>query len=238
MQFLPRHQAVDRRGHQHHHRRRPQHDRRGPPAGAAAGSRPEMCSLNMGSMNFGLFPLADRYPRMEIRLGGAVSSQHRRPHLPQHVPRHRAHHRASRQGPRHALRARVLRRRPPLQPRPFRRPQAGQAAVLRADHLRHPRRHRRRHAQPLLHEGDRRPAVRRATIAGRCWRAGRHQIPFATQAAMMGGNVRVGLEDSPLHRPRASSPPATPSRSPRSGASSRSSASRPRRRRKPARCWR
>src|SRR4051794_37591975 len=23
--------------------------------------RPEMCSLNMGSMNFGLFPLADRY---------------------------------------------------------------------------------------------------------------------------------------------------------------------------------
>ena len=26
--------------------------------------------------------------------------------------------------------------------------------------------------------------------------AGRSQIPFATQAAMMGGNVRVGLEDS------------------------------------------
>jgi uncharacterized protein (DUF849 family) len=26
--------------------------------------------------------------------------------------------------------------------------------------------------------------------------AGRHQIPFATQAAMMGGSVRVGLEDS------------------------------------------
>jgi uncharacterized protein (DUF849 family) len=26
--------------------------------------------------------------------------------------------------------------------------------------------------------------------------AGRNQMPFATQAAMMGGNVRVGLEDS------------------------------------------
>src|SRR5690606_40435866 len=26
--------------------------------------------------------------------------------------------------------------------------------------------------------------------------AGRHQIPFATQAATIGGNVRVGLEDS------------------------------------------
>jgi uncharacterized protein (DUF849 family) len=26
--------------------------------------------------------------------------------------------------------------------------------------------------------------------------AGRHQIPYATTAATMGGNVRVGLEDS------------------------------------------
>ena len=26
--------------------------------------------------------------------------------------------------------------------------------------------------------------------------AGRHQMPFITQAALMGGNVRVGLEDS------------------------------------------
>jgi uncharacterized protein (DUF849 family) len=25
---------------------------------------------------------------------------------------------------------------------------------------------------------------------------GRHQLPFATSAALMGGNVRVGLEDS------------------------------------------
>ena len=32
--------------------------------------------------------------------------------------------------------------------------------------------------------------------------AGRHQMPFATQAVMMGGNVRVGLEDSLYHRPR------------------------------------
>ncbi len=26
--------------------------------------------------------------------------------------------------------------------------------------------------------------------------AGRHQMPFATQAAMLGGNLRVGMEDS------------------------------------------
>ncbi|NYZ14958.1 3-keto-5-aminohexanoate cleavage protein [Azospirillum sp. RWY-5-1] len=32
--------------------------------------------------------------------------------------------------------------------------------------------------------------------------AGRHQMPFATQAAIMGGNVRVGLEDSLYIGPR------------------------------------
>ena len=42
-------------------------------------------------------------------------------------------------------------------------------------------------------------------------------MPFATQAAMMGGNVRVGLEDSLYIGARASSRGATPSRSPRSG---------------------
>jgi len=29
-----------------------------------------------------------------------------------------------------------------------------------------------------------------------CFAAGRHQIPFCTQSALLGGNVRVGLEDS------------------------------------------
>ena len=51
--------------------------------------------------------------------------------------------------------------------------------------------------------------------------AGRSQIPFATQAAMMGGNVRVGLEDS-LFIGRSSHPPM-PSRSPRCAAFSRNS---------------
>ena len=31
--------------------------------------------------------------------------------------------------------------------------------------------------------------------------AGRHQMPFITQAALMGGNVRVGLEDSLFSEP-------------------------------------
>src|ERR1700761_4038292 len=29
-------------------------------------AKPEMCSLNMGSMNFGIFPLADRYPKFKF----------------------------------------------------------------------------------------------------------------------------------------------------------------------------
>jgi uncharacterized oxidoreductase len=46
--------------------------------------------------------------------------------------------------------------------------------------------------------------------------AGRHQMPICTMAATMGANVRVGLEDSPLYRPRASLPSPTPTRWPRS----------------------
>jgi 3,5-dioxohexanoate:acetyl-CoA acetone transferase len=44
--------------------------------------------------------------------------------------------------------------------------------------------------------------------------AGRHQMRFGTIGAIMGGNVRVGLEDS-IYLGRASSPARTPSRSPR-----------------------
>ena len=40
-------------------------DDRLPPAMA---TRPEMCSLNMGSMNFSIHPLADRYQAINIKL--------------------------------------------------------------------------------------------------------------------------------------------------------------------------
>lgn len=36
--------------------------------------------------------------------------------------------------------------------------------------------------------------------------AGRHQLPFATQAAMLGGNLRVGMEDSLYIGPGALTP--------------------------------
>ena len=67
--------------------------------------------------------------------------------------------------------------------------------------------------------------------------AGRHQMPIATMAAMMGGNVRVGLEDS-VYIAKGSWRPATPSRWPRSAASSASCRSTSRRRRRRGRASR
>jgi uncharacterized protein (DUF849 family) len=46
---------------EHHDRRRAHDDDRGPPRAAALRVKPEMCSLNMGSMNFGILPMANRY---------------------------------------------------------------------------------------------------------------------------------------------------------------------------------
>ena len=35
-------------------------------------AKPEMCSLNMGSMNFGLFPMLDKMQGVPARLGAAA----------------------------------------------------------------------------------------------------------------------------------------------------------------------
>ena len=67
--------------------------------------------------------------------------------------------------------------------------------------------------------------------------AGRHQMNFVTTGAIMGGNVRVGLEDSSISA-RVSSPDPTPIRSPRSNASSKTCRSKLRRLPKPANDWR
>ena len=138
---------------------------------AAQQLSPEMCSLNMGSMNFALYPMARRYKNWKYDWEESLSHQFRRLHLPEHVSRHREDRRTSRRGARRQIRARMLRHRPPLQSRPLHRPRHVQAAGLRAAHFRHPRRHRPRTRQPSVHEAHRRPAVRRPVSAGRCWPA-------------------------------------------------------------------
>ena len=130
-------------------------------------TKPEMSSLNMGSMNFGLFPMLDRYSEFKY--------EWERKHLEnsrdfifrntfkdiEHILRR------PRGGARHPLRVRVLRRRTPLQPRTLPRPGAGPAAAVRADHLRHPRRHRRGPGEPRAHEADRGQALRRRLLLER-----------------------------------------------------------------------
>ena len=99
------HQAGDRRGGEHHHRRRRDHDGRAAHLGCATRSSPEMCSLNMGSMNFALYPMAQALQGLEIRLGEGLSRQFRRLHLPQHVSRHREGLQDARRRPRREVRA-------------------------------------------------------------------------------------------------------------------------------------
>ena len=197
MQFLPRIKARLDAVHQHHDRRRPEHDGAGAAGGAARAVKPEMCSLNMGSMNFGLYPDArSRYQTFKHDVGAAVPRRQPRLHLPQHVQGHRVHPRAPRRGLRHALRVRVLRRRPPLHLAHFLDRKLVEAAALRADDLRHPRRHRRRPREPAAHAARPRDKLFGDDYEWSVLAAGRHQMALATMGALMGGNVRVGLEDS------------------------------------------
>ena len=56
--------------------------------------QPEMCSLNMGSMNFGLYPHAEPLPDVQVRVGAGLPRRQPRLHLPQHLQGHRVHPRA------------------------------------------------------------------------------------------------------------------------------------------------
>ena len=105
--------------------------------------KPEVASLNMGSMNFGLYPMLERFKEFKHDWERPYLEGSRRPHLQEHLHRHREHPHDLR-AERHALRDRVLRHRPPLHAAPLRRPRADQAAVLHPVGVRHPRRHRRR----------------------------------------------------------------------------------------------
>ena len=134
-------QRSELRG-QHHDRRRLDDDDRGA-AKPVAQFKPEVASLNMGSMNFGLYPMLGRFKEFK--------HDWERPYLEGSRDRifkntfadiEKNPNDLRRQ--RHAVRDRMLRHRPSLHARPFRRSRSRQAAVLRAERVRHSRRHRRR----------------------------------------------------------------------------------------------
>ena len=187
-------QAALRLRDQPDHRRRALHDDRG--AGAAGGDVQARGRLAQHGLDeFRPVPDAGPLQGVQARLGAAAAGEQPQPRLQEHLPGHRVHP-AHLRGERHAVRVRVLRHQPPLQPRPLPRPRPGQAAAVRPDRVRHPGRHRPASRGRAAHEAHGRPAVRRPATAGRCWAPGATRCRSRRMAAAMGGNVRVGLEDS------------------------------------------
>ena len=85
--------------------------------------KPELASLNMGSMNFGLFPLLNRFKDFKHEWERQYLESTRDLRFSQYLQGYRV--RGDRiVGKRHALRVRMLRRRSPVQPRSFRRAQS------------------------------------------------------------------------------------------------------------------
>jgi uncharacterized protein (DUF849 family) len=157
--------------------------------------RPEMCSLNMGSMNFGIFPLADRYKDWKF--------DWEEPYLRQtdnHIFRNTfrdigriLHLLGEEHGTRfehecydvgHLYNLAHFVDRGLVKPPFFVQLIFGILGGIGAES---------RNLAFMKDTADRLfgDAYQWSVLA-----AGRHQIPFATEALMMGGNVRVGLEDS------------------------------------------
>ncbi len=161
----------------------------------ALACQPEMCSLNMGSMNFGLYPTLNRYPTFTYEWEPAYLEGSRDfifkntfkdiEYILEHVGTGcgtRFEFECYDVGHLYTLAHMVDRRlvAPPF----FVQTIFGILGGIGADaeNLLH----MRRTADKLF--GD---AYEWSVLA-----AGRHQMPMATMAATMGGNVRVGLEDS------------------------------------------
>ncbi|CAO3428987.1 3-keto-5-aminohexanoate cleavage protein [Azospirillum doebereinerae] len=156
---------------------------------------PEMCSLNMGSMNFGIFPLADRYKTWkhdweEPYLRGTDDFIFRNTfrdiaYILEHLGEGcgtRFEFECYDVGHLYTL-AHFLDRglvKPPL----FVQTIFGILGGIGAEE---------RNLVFMRETADR---LFGDDYAWSVLAAGRHQIPFTTMAAVMGGNVRVGLEDS------------------------------------------
>ncbi len=161
----------------------------------AATFKPEVASLNMGTMNFGLYPMIPRYkgkfkhdweePYLERSRGGMFKNTFADIEYILTT--------CAENGTRFEIECYDIGHLYTLAALP--RPRPDQAAAVRAVGVRHPRRHRpaprRRHDD----EAHRRPAARRQlSLVGARRRA--NQMRVAAIAAAMGGNVRVGMEDS------------------------------------------
>ncbi|MDH3642750.1 MAG: 3-keto-5-aminohexanoate cleavage protein [Gammaproteobacteria bacterium] len=158
-------------------------------------AKPEMCSLNMGSMNFGLYPMLDRYPEFKYPW--------EREHLEnsrdfifrntfkdiEHVLKELGEGCGTRfefecYDVGHLYNLAHFLDRGLVQPPLFVQTIFGILGGIGADHEN--LLHMRRIADKLFGSD-----YRWSVLA-----AGRHQLSFVSMSAIMGGNVRVGLEDS------------------------------------------
>ena len=189
---------------------------------AARRFQPELCSLNMGSMNFGLFPMLDRDQGVQARLGARATSRRSRDFIFRNtfqdieriVTRARRAH-----GTRFEFECYDVGHLYNLAH--FSDRGLVEAAAVRPDDLRHPRRHRPRRPRTSLHmKADGGSAVRRRLrVVG----ARRRAPPDAARRRWARSGRQRPRRARGQHLPRQGtrSRSPTPSRSRRSCASSR-----------------
>ena len=158
-------------------------------------ARPEMCSLNMGSMNFGLYPMLSRYPEFK--------HEWERAHLEnsrdfifrntfkdiEYVLKELGEGCGTRfefecYNVGHLYNLAHFLERGLVQPPLFVQTIFGILGGIGADH------------ENLMHMKRIADRLFGSDYQWSVLAAGRHQLSFVSMAAMMGGNIRVGLEDS------------------------------------------
>ena len=147
--------------------------------------KPEVASLNMGSMNFGLYPMLKRFPTFKFDWERPYLAGVGRAHLQEHVQGHRVHPDVVRRQ-RHAVRDRVLRHRASVHGGALLRARRREAAALHPERVRDPGRHRPASRRRRAHEAHRRPAVRRPVPVERA----RRRAQPAADRVDVGGDGR------------------------------------------------
>ena len=181
--------------------------------------KPEVASLNMGSMNFGLFPMLERFKEFKYDWE-RTTSRARTTAIFNNTFKDIEYILTSCARQRHALRDRVLRHRPSVHGAPLPRARHRQAAALHPERVRHPRRHRPASGRRHAHEAHRRSPVRRPVSVER---ARRRPQPAADRGAC---RRRWAVTSASVSRTASGSVPAssrnpTPHRFARCGRSSK-----------------